>query len=362
FESKTTKKNGTFVVAFSDAFRVYLYKFEKDGYQTQSVEFKASKSGVIRHDFTIYAGVPEGQAGDVSNVDSTSNEAVLAFNEALAAFNGDELATAEAKLKETLAADPEIHQAHLLLSEVYFKEGKYRDSATSAEAALLLVPNNNDGLRLRYQAYRSAGEKDKADEAFEAYKAAGEAAEEAKRVYNEGVALDKAGNQEGAYDKFLQATEMDPNLGLAQTAVMALAFKTERYEAAAKAAEQLINNNPGDPQALRVRFDSYEKLGNKEKRLEALLGLANTDPDFALGTLLNEAAAIFNGGDMKTSKPLFEKIIAIDPNRAKVYYFLGLIAVNEGNNALAKQHLSKFIELDPADPDASTAKDMIAYL
>ena len=362
YATKTTKKNGTFVVAFSDAYLTYLYKFEKDGHQERSVEFKASRSGVTRHEFTIFAGAPE-EAGDaVTSVDSASNQAILAFNEALEAFNGDDLDAAVTKLQETLAADAQIHQAHLLLSEVYAKQRKYREAAASAEAALALVPQNNDGLRLRYQAYRSLGDKTKAEEAFAAFKAAGEAAEEAKRVYNEGVALDKAGDGEAAYEKFLQAAEMDPNMKLAQTAIMAVAFKTERYEDAAKAAEQIIRNSPGNAQALRVRYDSYVKLEDKESRLDALLGLAKVDPEFALGTLLNEAAAIFNAGDYKTSKPMFETILSVDESHAKVYYFLGLIAVNDGENAVAKQHLARFVELDPEDPDAGTAKEMMGYL
>ncbi len=362
YETKTTKKNGTFAVGFSDAYLAYLYKFEKDGYQERSVEFKAARSGITRNEFTIYAGAPQDAGDAVTAVDSASNEAILAFNEALAAFNEDDLDTAAMKLQETLVADAEIHQAHLLLSEVYAKQGKYQEAATSAEAALVLVPQSNDGLRLRYQAYRSLGNKDKAEEAFEAFKAAGEAAEEAKRVYNEGIAFDKAGDGEAAFEKFLQAAEMDPNMKLAQTAIMAMAFKTERYAEAAKAAEQLIINNPADPQALRVRYDSYVKLEDKENRLDALLGLAKVDPEFAVGTLLNEAAAIFNAGDYKTSKPMFERILSVDDSQPKVYYFLGLIAVNEGDNAAAKQHLSKFVELDPEDPDAGSAKEMIGYL
>ena len=59
---------------------------------------------------------------------------------------------------------------------------------------------------------------------------------------------------------------------------------------------------------------------------------------------------------------MFERILSIDDSHAKVHYFLGLIAVNDGNNAKAKEHLAKFVELDPEDPDAGTAKEMISYL
>lgn len=360
--SASTKKNGSFVVAFADAYLKYLYKFEKQGFQTREVEFKTSSSGAVRETFTIYAGVDTAAGLATQEVVSASNDAVMAFNAGLAAFQAKDKATAETKLLEALAVDPEMTQAHLLLAEVYMEKRQYREAATSAESALAKEPTNTDGLRLRYQAYRELGDKTKAEEAFAAFKAAGEAAEEAKRVYNEGVALDRAGDAAGAYQKFLQAGELDPGLALVQTALMATAYKTKNYDEAAKAAERLLAADATNAQALRVRFDSYVALGNADKRLEALLGLATVDPDFALGTLLEEGAAKFNGNDYKGSKPIFEKILEVDPKRAKVYYFLGLIAVNDGDNATAKRHLAKFVELDPNDADASTAKEMINFL
>jgi Tfp pilus assembly protein PilF len=41
---------------------------------------------------------------------------------------------------------------------------------------------------------------------------------------------------------------------------------------------------------------------------------------------------------------------------------LGLCYVNSGDNAKAKEHFSRFLELAPDDPDAGTAAEMVQYL
>ncbi len=41
---------------------------------------------------------------------------------------------------------------------------------------------------------------------------------------------------------------------------------------------------------------------------------------------------------------------------------LGLCYVGEDNKEKAKEHLGKFLELAPNDPDAGTAQEMLKYL
>jgi Tfp pilus assembly protein PilF len=360
FVTKETNKRGGFVVAYADAYIPYLYKFEKDGYQTREIEFKAASSGLVRNNFEIFAGGDSASSPTQST--SSSNEAVSAFNAAVTAFQANDLGTAEAKLKEAIEIDPKVFQAHLLLAEVQNKQRNYAASAASAEKALELAPGNADGLRLRYQAYRDLGDKEKAEQAFNDFKAAGEASQEAKRIYNEGVELDRAGNSEDAYGKFLQAAEMDPSLALANKAIMAAAYKTKRHAEAAAAAERLLLIEPASPEALRIRYDSYVALKDSEKTLEALVALGAVDKDFVRDTLLESAGTKFNAGDLKGAAPWFEKALEVDPSYGKGHYFLGLIEVNAGNNAAAKKHLLKFVELTPDDPDAASAKEMVQYL
>lgn len=356
-----TKKNGRFIVSYADAYIPYLYKFEKDGFQTREVEYKAARSGAVREEFEMFAG--QDPTGDpTGEVASGSNEAILAFNAGLAAYDSGDLDTAVTKLQEALAIDPEIYQAHLLLAETYQKQRQYREAAAAAEAALAISPGNNDALRLRYQAYRDAGDKTKAEEAFEEFKAAGEAGREAKRVYNEGVQLDRAGNPEEAYAKFKQAVTMDPTMDLANKAIMAMAFKTERWEEAASAAERILIEDPQNAESLRVRYDSYVQLGDDEKILEALVDLGPVDEEFVTSTLMERAGNAYNSGEPEVAKAYFAQVLEVKPNHPKSHYFLGLIAVQNGDNANAKTYFTKFLELAPDDPDAATAKEMMAYL
>ncbi len=360
--TKKTKKNGQFAVSFSDAYLLYLYQFEKAGYQTLKQEYKAAKQGVSRFTFELPKGISAAEGDSMGRISSESNEAITAFNSALAAFDSGDKATAKASLAAALAADPNIFQAHLLLTEILISEKNFTAAAAAAEKAVALVPENADGLRMRYEAYRSAGDKAKADEAFAAFEAAGEAAEEAKRIYNEGVQLDKAGDVEGAYTKFLEASEMDPSLQLAHIAIMAAAYKSKRHAEAAVAAERILSTRPGDPQALKVRYDSYVGLKDDAKILDALVDLAEVDPEFATATLYNSAIERFNAGDLPGAGKLLEKTLEADSENAKAHYYLGLVAVNTGENAKAKVHLGRFLELAPEDPEAATAKEMMGFL
>jgi len=359
-ETTETKKNGKFIVAFADAYLPYLYSFEKTGFQKREVEYKAARSGISREIFEIYEGQdPAAGGGEVA---SGSNEAILAFNAALSAFQAGDMTTAETKVTEALALDAEIYQAQLLLAELSHKQRNYERAATASEAALALAPGNSDALRLRYQAYRDGGDKTKAEEAFEDFKAAGEAGREAKRVYNEGVQLDRGGDSEAAYAKFLQAAEMDPSLDLANKAIMAAAFKTKRFDEAAKAAERILVINPVNPEALRVRYDSYVGLGDNEKVFEALVDLGAVDQEFVSSSLLQKAGEMYNSGDSANAAKMYKKVLEVNPNHAKSHYQLGIISVQSGDNAAAKAHFEKFLAMAPDDPDASTAKEMMAYL
>ncbi|MCH9649373.1 MAG: tetratricopeptide repeat protein [Deltaproteobacteria bacterium] len=361
-EVRTTKKNGQFTVSFSDAYLPYIYQLEKAGYQSIKQEYKAVRQGVSRFTFEMPVGVSAAEADAMQQVSSESNEAIMAFNNALAAFEAKDNTTAKTEIAAALTADPEIHQAHLLLAEILISEKQYLEAATSAEKALELAPGNVDGLRMRYEAYRSGGEKEKSEEAFAAYQAAGEAAEEAKRIYNEGVQLDKAGDVESAYAKFLQAAEMDPNLGLAQVAVMAAAYKSKRHDEAAAAAERILVNSPQDPQALKVRYDSYVGLKDDAKILDALVDLAAVDKDFASQTLYNSGIEKFNAGDYKAAVLLLGKTLKADASNAQAHYYLGISSLNMGDNATAKTHLGRFVELAPEDENAAAAKEMMNYL
>ena len=70
----------------------------------------------------------------------------------------------------------------------------------------------------------------------------------------------------------------------------------------------------------------------------------------------------YDANDMGEAEKRFKKVLQVDPNHPHSHYLLALIYVNEERTEEAKHHLERFIELAPDDPEAATARELLAYL
>ncbi|MCB1057380.1 MAG: tetratricopeptide repeat protein [Acidobacteria bacterium] len=361
-EETKTKKNGVFSMVFSKAYLRYVYHIEAESYAPTEEEVKTDLGGTTRHTFTLYKGVSSGVTATGEKAASTSNKAIFAFNAGAEAFQAKDYDGAKEKFLSAIEADSQLYQAHSALADVYLATGDYQSAIESAARAIAQQPSYLPAHRVQYEAYKKLGDKDKADEAQAAIAALGQNSEEAKRIFNEGVELNKADNKEGALAKFQEAATMDPSLPDAYNAIATLAFNLERWQEAAEASEKLLALQPDNEKAMRIRYDAYVNLKDQDKVGEALVDLASVDPTFAGNNLYNLGIGYFNDSKYDKAIDAFTKALAADPSHAKAHYYLGLSAVNTGNNTLAKEHLQKFVEMAPADPDAAAAKEMVKYL
>jgi len=358
-EVKTTNKKGVFKVDFDTLHVVYHYRFEKPGYQTTEANQAWSFQGTKRHEFTM----PPGDSSMVGLPPaSSSNPAILAFNAGIAAFEAEDHATAQAKLEESLGHDPELRQAWEVLSVVHLDQKHHQEAADAAEKAMALGSTDASILRSRWEAYRNLGDEAKTAEARLDLERLGRLSEEAKRIYNQGVSLSKAGDEEGAFATFQVALEADPNLQQALLAVATTGLKLDRAAEAAAAAETILEANPQHEQALRIRYNASLKLGEEVRLIDALVGLALVDPVMAREGLFQLATAAFDADDPVKAKERFGKVLEIDPNHPRSHYFLGLILVREQANEEAQSHLERFLALAPDDPDAATAGEILKVL
>jgi Tfp pilus assembly protein PilF len=190
----------------------------------------------------------------------------------------------------------------------------------------------------------------------------GRLGEEAKRIYNEGVALSKSGDDAGAFAKFEAALAASPGFAPALVGLASSGLKIGRAAEAAAAAEALLEADPGNEQAIRLRYNAALKLGDRTRITEALVGLAAVDPVTARDGLFKLATAAYNADDAARAKPLFAKVLELDPSHASAHYFLGLVLMREGAKADAKSHLERFVELAPNDANVGTAKEALQYM
>src|SRR5207244_12338305 len=88
---------------------------------------------------------------------STSESAVLAFNEGVAALKAKDYTTARARFEAAVAADPSLRQGWVALSQVHLDQKRYREAAEAVEKAIALGAGDEPVVRLRWERYRSRG-------------------------------------------------------------------------------------------------------------------------------------------------------------------------------------------------------------
>lgn len=357
---ETTDNKGVFTVDFRQIDVMYHYRFDKAGYQSMDAEQKWGLEGTEHFQWTMHPGT----TAEVSALPpaSTSQEAIDAYNGGVTAVKGKDYATAEAKFKEAVVHDPNLRQAWAQLSSVQVELGHNKEAAEAAEKAMALGSTDASVLQARWQAYHNLKDGAKAAEALKDLEKIGRRTEEAKKIHNEAVALSKAGDNAGAFAKFQEALNVDPNLQVSLLGLATAGLKIGRNSEAATAAETILKSDPKNEKAIRVRYNACLSLGDKARLTDALMGLAAIEPVIARNGLWNLATEAYGANDMDLAKAGYAKVVEVDPNYAPAYYWLGLINATKGANAEAKSNLERFVQLAPNDPEANSAREMIKYL
>jgi Tfp pilus assembly protein PilF len=358
---QTTNKKGMFTVDLRQVDVTYVYRFDKPGYQTMQIEQKWELEGSQLFTWTMQPGQSAALVGGLAPV-SSSQPAIAAFNAGVVALKAKDGATAEAKFKEAVADDPNLRQAWEALSSVELNLGRNQEAAEAAEKAMALGSTEPAVLTARWQAYRNLKDDAKAAEAQKDLERIGRQTEEAKKFHNEAVALSKAGDDAGAFAKYQEALKLDPNLQVAQLGLATVALKIGKNAEAAAAAESILKADPRNEAAIRIRYNACLALGDTAQLSDALVGLAAVEPVRARDGLARLAFDAYDANDMAVAKERFNKVLAVDPNYALAYYYLGLICVGEGKNADARTQFERFLQLAPNDKEAESTREMLKYL
>lgn len=359
-EVRTTDKKGIFTVDFSQVDVTYHYRFDKAGYQSLEAQQEWHLEGTQRSQWTMTSGETSAVGGLPPA--STSEPAVLAFNGGLTALKAKDYATAEAKFKEAVGHDPNLVRAWVALSTAQVETGHNQEAAEAAEKAMALGSRDEAVLQSRWQAYRNLKNEAKAAEALKDLEGVGRRAEEAKKLHNEGVALVKAGDNTGAFAKFQEALNVDPNLQASLLGLATAGLKIGRNAEAATAAEAILKANPKNEQAIRLRYNACLSLGDKERLIDSLVGLAAVEPAAASNGLLKLAFEAYDANDRVRAKERFNKVLEVNPNQPQAHYYLAMLYVNEGATGEARSHLERFLALAPNGPEAETAREMLKQL
>jgi len=362
-QEKVTDKNGRFTVLILDATQEYVLRMEKEGYDAYEETIKPKPEDTLRLSYTLseVAPKPAGPSEEEIKQLDGKNQAIAAFNEGVTTLQANNLPAAEAKFKEATTLDPALAPAFGALAEVYAEQKKHAEALATADRFLELEPGAVRGLRVRFDTLRAMGDKEKLGPAMEALIAADKSRETAVRIYNLGAETSRAGDRDGAIAYFKRAIEVDPTLDQAYAAMGQVLLVKKSFKEAAQSVEPVLARNPQNLEALTIRYEALKAAGDKAGAAAAQEAMKAAQASMNPDDLFKQGVALYNANNMVDAVAAFQMALTVNPKHAKSHYMLGL-AYAGTDAAKAKEHLTKFLELAPDDPDAAQAKEMLTYL
>jgi tetratricopeptide (TPR) repeat protein len=362
-QEKTSDAKGKFTILVLDATQEYTLRLDKEGYQSYEEVVKPKPQDTLRISYQLgkLAPVAAGPSSEELKELEGKNAAIASFNEGVNALRSNDLPTAAARFEAATQSDANLAPAFGALAEVYIELGKNAEALAAADRYLELEPGNVRGLKVRFDALKTLGDKAKTDQALEALIALEKGRENAVRVYNLGAESSRAGNRDDAIAYLKRAIEVDPTLDQAYTALGQVYMVKKSYKEAVAALEPLLARDPQNLEALTIRFEALKAAGDKEGAKAAEAAMKTAQASQSPETLYKQGVAQYNSNNLVSAIETLERAVAADPRHAKAHYMLGL-AYAGSDTAKAKDHLQKFLELAPNDPDAAAAREMLTYM
>jgi tetratricopeptide (TPR) repeat protein len=349
-EEKTNKK-GEFKLAVVDATKPFTLRLEKEGFAAHSEEVTIPVGQVLKATWTLGA----------VNV-AAGNAAIEAFNAGVTFFNNGSRDEAIAKFEEARQLDPTIRQAHEVLAGLYIEVGRHDDALAAATAIEAIDPASSLVTEVRFDVAEAKSDRDGMFSNLDKLLAGSPNPSTARRAFNAGIVAARAQDDAHARRYLEAALALAPELPPVKPALMQVHAVAGRHDEALVLADAILATTPTDARAWTVRYQAYRAKGDVAKADEAWEHLFAANPEPMVEALLTEGRVAFDAGNNKRAVELFTRILSHRPDHPHANYAYGMAMVANGDIPAAKTYLKKFIELAPGDPEAATAKKMLAGL
>ena len=174
--------------------------------------------------------------------------AKMIFNEGVQATKVGDFTSAKKRFLEALEVEPNLSEATGALAIIYYNDDSWAEAAAMAERHLTLRPDDQKMMQLRYDAYRLAGNEEKAKESLKIL--AGVNPDVLiSQFYNTGVAYFEAGDMEKAKLEFQRILEIKEDHANSHYRLGICFVSTGDSEAAKKHLNRFLELAPNDPEA-----------------------------------------------------------------------------------------------------------------
>lgn len=180
----------------------------------------------------------------------------------------------------------------------------------------------------------------------------------ATTAYNEAVDLLNAGNKDAAEAKLQEAVGKNPDLPQAWRALAVIAYGKKNWAKALEYGQKTLDLDPSMTNLYGMMVDSAEKAGDKTAAAAWRKKYDEANPD-SPELLYNKGIDAYNKNKMKDAEVSLLKAVEVKPTFALAHFWLGMTSFNLNKKAQAKEHLEKYLELDPNGSEAATAKEIL---
>ncbi|HEY3124202.1 MAG TPA: tetratricopeptide repeat protein [Thermoanaerobaculia bacterium] len=188
--------------------------------------------------------------------------------------------------------------------------------------------------------------------------AAPSTSDQAAVAYNAAVDLLNSGDKAGAEAKLKEAVAKNPDLPQAWQALAVLAHQNKDWAKTLEYGQKALDLDPSATNLYGMMTDAAEKSGDKKAAADWRKKYDEANPD-SPEILYNKGVEAYNKGKMKDAEAALSKAVEAKPDLAMGHFLLGMVSFNLNKKAAAREHLQKYLELDPNGKEAATAKELL---
>lgn len=190
-----------------------------------------------------------------------------------------------------------------------------------------------------------------------------------KKVFEEGVALSRSGDNDGAIAKFNEAIAIVPscfdcyyNVGYAQSQKKEWDKAEEAFKKAIEFKPDYLEAYNGLAQVYNAqkKFDEAQAASQKAAELAMAGGVAGGAG--GVDALYNVGVTAWNAGKAEDAKKAFEEALKLDPKHANSHYQLAMCYINLGKLPEAVASFEAYLQNAPDGQYAAQVKAMLTQL
>ena len=278
----------------------------------------------------------------VLKADPKNSQAMMALSE-LVSRSGGTPEQAVKWLKDAVAADPTNAAAHMALIEHHLRLRQTEAALGAAQAAVAALPEQPDLLERQARAQLAAGESRQALSTFT--RVAQLRPDSAVSFINLGEAQASANDLDGAARSAKRALELTPDSVPAQRLTIALAVKQKRWKDALDLARDMQTRRPTEASGALFEGEVELEQRNFDNAIVAFRK-ASAMANPAQSAVRVHEVLLMAKRDAEAAK-WADSWAAAHPKDSMFAFYLGDVALGQGDLALAERRYSEVLKVQP---------------